>query len=56
MLNQVPPNVTVYWVTLVLRIDEVPGSNLGAATGHHNCGFLRYCIRAPSKGRGSTSN
>jgi hypothetical protein len=28
------PNVVVEWLTLLLRIREVPGTNLGSETGY----------------------
>jgi hypothetical protein len=32
--GHVLPNIVVEWLTLLLRIREVPGSNLGPQTGH----------------------
>jgi hypothetical protein len=34
--------IKYHQTTLVLRIGEVPGSNLGAKTGHHDCGFCGF--------------
>jgi hypothetical protein len=30
------PHVVVQWLTFLLRIREVPGSNLGPETGYHD--------------------
>jgi hypothetical protein len=32
--NKLPPNVEVEWLTLLLRIREVRGSNLGPDSGY----------------------
>jgi hypothetical protein len=36
---EVPPNVVVEWVTPLLRIREVPGSNIAPETGYSDWGF-----------------
>jgi hypothetical protein len=36
------PNVVVEWLTLLLRIREVPGSNLGPDTGYPDRVFVIF--------------
>jgi hypothetical protein len=38
-IYSVLPNVFVEWFTLLLRIQEAPGSNLGPETGYTDWGF-----------------
>jgi hypothetical protein len=40
--RSLPPNVVVGWLTLLLRNQEVPGSNLGPKTGCPDWGFLWF--------------
>jgi hypothetical protein len=35
----VKPNVVVEWWSFLLRIREIPGTNLGPETGYTGCGF-----------------
>jgi hypothetical protein len=41
------PNVVIEWLTLLLRIWEVPSSNLGSETGYPE--FLAFFL-CPSRG------
>jgi hypothetical protein len=43
------PNVVVKWLTLVLRIREVPGSNLGQQTGYPDWSFSWFPSVSPGK-------
>jgi hypothetical protein len=45
-LTYVLPNVTVEWLALLLRIQEVLASNLHQQTGYNNYGF-RYFSQTP---------
>jgi hypothetical protein len=48
-LNVLSPNVIVKWLTLLLRIQEVPGSNLSPDTGYHDWGFLWFSSVTPGE-------
>jgi hypothetical protein len=48
------PNVMVEWLALLLRILEVPGSNLGPETGHSDWGFSWFSSIPPGKCQDST--
>jgi hypothetical protein len=41
------PNVVVEWLTHLLRIREVPGSNFGPETGYPDWGFSRFFSISP---------
>jgi hypothetical protein len=40
--EKLEPNVVVEWLTLLLRIREVPGSNLDLETGYPHCDFRGF--------------
>jgi hypothetical protein len=48
-----PSNFVVEWLTLLLRIREVPGSNLGSETGYTDWGFSWFSSVLPSECRDS---
>jgi hypothetical protein len=50
------PNVVVEWLTLLLGIQEVPGSNLGPETGYPYWGFSWLFSVCPGKSRDSILN
>jgi hypothetical protein len=50
------PNVAVQWLTLPLRIREVPDSNLGPETGYHDRGISCVSSVPPGKCQDSTLN
>jgi hypothetical protein len=47
-------NVVVKWLTLLLHIQKVPGSNLGLETGNPVWDFFTFFSVLPGKCRGST--
>jgi hypothetical protein len=49
------PNVVVEWVTPLLRIRNIPGSNLGPETGYLDCGISWFLSVPPGKHRECTS-
>jgi hypothetical protein len=49
------PNDVIEWLTL-LRIREVPGSNLGPATGYDNSGFSWFFSVPPGEYQKNTLN
>jgi len=50
------PNVKVEWVALLLRVQEMPGSTLGPATGYAELEYIRFNSVRWSKSRDNTSN
>jgi hypothetical protein len=50
------PDVMVEWLALLLRIREVPGSNLGPETDYPDWGFSWFSSVFPGKCRDSTLN
>jgi hypothetical protein len=48
------PNVVVEWFTLLLRVQEVPGSNLDPETGYPDWGFSWFSSVHAGECRGST--
>jgi hypothetical protein len=50
------PDVMVDWLTLLLRIREVPGSNVGLETGCPARGFSWFFSVSPNKCRDITLN
>jgi hypothetical protein len=50
-LIALPPNVVVEWLALLLRIREVPRSNLGPETGYPNWGFSWFSSVPPGECR-----
>jgi hypothetical protein len=51
----ITPKVLVQWLTLLLRIRKVPGSNLGPETGYHYLGFSWFYSVLPGEWRDSIS-
>jgi hypothetical protein len=49
------PNIVVEWLTLLLHIREVPGSNLDLETGHSDWSFLWFSSIPQGKFRDSIS-
>jgi hypothetical protein len=42
-------NVVVQWLTHLVRIREVPGSNLGPETGYNDLSFSWFSVVVPGK-------
>jgi hypothetical protein len=45
------PNIAAEWLTLLVRIAEIPCSDLGPETGHLDYGFLRFPLAPRSECR-----
>jgi hypothetical protein len=49
-------NVMIEWLTLLLCIQEIPGSNLGLESGYPDCGFSWLSSVPPGECQDSTLN